>query len=110
GCTLLPPGRVQPPLEAFEDAHDTQPAGAVGERLPPLADALDEVLALDPQRLAVGDLRAPDVPRPRDVLAVGAGVLVEALVVDRDLALDVHVVEGRHPLRADDREAPLLVR
>ena len=51
-----------------------------------------------------------DVAAAGDVLAVAAGVLVEALVVDRDLALERHVVEGRHPLRADDREAPLLVR
>ena len=35
---------------------------------------------------------------------------VEALVVDGQLALEIHVVERRHPLRADDREAPLLVR
>src|SRR3954463_16020729 len=110
GCTLLPSARVQPPLQPFQHPHHAQAAGAVGEWLPAFADALDEVLALDPQRLAVRDLRAPDVARPRDVLAVGAGVLVEALVVDGHLALDVHVVEGRHPLRADDREAPLLVR
>ena len=36
-------------------------------------------------------------------------VLVKALVVDRELALDQHVVEGRHPPRADDGDAPLLV-
>ena len=38
------------------------------------------------------------------------GLLVEALVVDRDLALERHVVERRHPGLADDREAALLVR
>ena len=68
-------------------------------------DALDEVAALDPQRLLVRDPRAHDVARARDVLAVGGEVLVEALVVDRHLSLDLHVVEGRHPLRPDDREA-----
>ena len=77
----------------------------------PVAHALDEVPALDPQRLLVGDLRAHDVARARDVLAV------------------VAEVAGRSPCRRpspcarapcrrtspsgcepDDREAPLLVR
>ena len=57
-----------------------------------------------------GQPRAPDVARAGDVLAVGLGALVEALVVDGDLALERHVVERRHALRADDREAALLVR
>ena len=51
-----------------------------------------------------------DLAAAGDVLAVAVGVLVEALVVDRHLALERHVVEGRHPTRADDREPPLLVR
>ena len=59
---------------------------------------------------SVGDPRREDVAAARDVLAVAARVLVEALVVDGQLALELHVVEGRHPPRADDREAPLLVR
>ena len=50
------------------------------------------------------------VARARDVLAVRRVVLVEALVVDGQLALELHVVERRHPLRADHREAALLVR
>ena len=54
--------------------------------------------------------RAADVARAGDVLAVGLGVLVEALVVDGDLALELHVVERRHPLGADDRERARLVR
>ena len=49
----------------------------------PSRDALDEVAALDPQRLLVRDPRAVDVARARDVLAVRREVLVEALVVDR---------------------------
>src|SRR3954453_22997686 len=110
GCTLRPSGRGEALLQALEHAHDAQPALAVGERGAAFAHALDEVLALDPQRLAVRDPRAPHVARAGDVLAVGRGVLVEPLVVDGDLALEVHVVERRHPARADDREAPLLVR
>src|SRR5215210_241070 len=97
GRTLLPPGRVELRLQPRQHPHDAQPALPVGERRAALADALEEVLALDPQRLPVGDPRAPDVPRARDVLAVGGGVLVEALVVDGDLALEVHVVARRHP-------------
>src|SRR5690349_16042296 len=61
GCTLLPSARVEPPLQAFQHPHDAQAAGAVGERLAAFADALDEVLALDPQRLPVTDPWAPDV-------------------------------------------------
>src|SRR3954454_19683335 len=110
GCTLRPPRRVEALLQPFEHPHHAQAALAVGERRAALAHALDEVLALDPQRLAVRDPRAPDVPRAGDVLAVGGGVLVEPLVVDGDLALEVHVVERRHPAGADDREAALLVR
>ena len=70
-------------LELLEHADDAQPAGAVRARPRAGADALDEVLALDPQRLGVGDPRREDVAAARDVLAVAARVLVEALVVDR---------------------------
>src|SRR4051795_6957033 len=110
GRTLGPSRRVEALLQPLQDPHHAQPALAVRERRAALAHALDEVLALDPQRLAVGDPRAPDVPRAGDVLTVGGRVLVEALVVDGDLALEVHVVEGRHPAGAHDREPPLLVR
>ena len=54
--------------------------------------------------------RRVDVAGARDVLAVGRVVLVEALVVDVELPLELHVVEGRHPARPDHREAALLVR
>ena len=37
-------------------------------------------------------------------------VLVEALVVDGELPLQLHVVERGHPPGADHREAALLVR
>src|SRR4051794_13103662 len=104
------PCLVERLLQPFEDAHDAQAALAVGQRPAALAHARDEVLALQPQRLIVRHARRPDVARARDVLAVGVGLLVEALVVHRDLALRVHVVERRHPLRADHRETPLLVR
>src|SRR3954447_4572432 len=109
GCTLRPSGRVEALLQALEHAHDAQPALAVGERSAALAHAFDEVLALDPQRLAVRDPRAPDVARAGDVLAVGVGVLVKALVVDGDLALELHVVEGGHPPGPHDGEAARLV-
>src|SRR4051794_4338400 len=110
GCTLRPSRRVEALLQPLQHPHHAQAALAVGQRRAALAHALDEVLAFDPQRLAVRDPGAPDVPGAGDVLAVGARALVEALVVDSDLALEVHVVEGRHPLGADDGEAALLVR
>ena len=73
---------------------------------------VDEVLALEPQRLVVRRSRGrPDVARAGDVLAVGVGVLVEALVVDGDLAARASMSSNvAIRLRADDREAPLLVR
>src|SRR4051794_18573377 len=110
GGILRAPRRVEPLLERGEHPHDAQARCAVRARGQPVADALDEVLALELQRLAIGNPGAPDVARARDVLAVGGDVLVEALVVDRDLALEVHVVEGGHPAGADDREPALLVR
>src|SRR4051794_14801895 len=71
GCTLRPARRVQALLQPLEHTYDAQAALAVGERRTALAHALDEVLAFDPQRLAVRDSRAPDIPRAGDVLAVG---------------------------------------
>src|SRR5579875_773962 len=106
------PGRgrgVQRALQALEHPDHPQPALSVGAGLPALAHALDEVLALDPQRLEIGDPGREDVAAAGDVLAVAAGVLVEALVVDRHLALQRHVVEGGHAAGADHGEAPLLV-
>src|SRR3954469_13721828 len=79
---------VERTLQAFEYAYHTQAAGAVRDGLPALADALGEVMALDAQRLLVGDVRTPHVARAGDVLAVGAVVLVEALVVDDELLLE----------------------
>src|SRR4051794_30179923 len=92
-CMVRPPGPVERRLRGLEDAHDTQTALAVRARGRAGAHAVQEVLALDAQRLAVRDPRAVDVARAGDVLAVAGARLVEALVVDRDLALEVHVVE-----------------
>src|SRR5260370_88943 len=69
-------------LEALEHTHHSQPALAVRARAPPLDDAVDEMLALDPERLDVQDRGRDDPPAAGDVLAVAAGVLIEALVVD----------------------------
>src|SRR4051794_5608238 len=96
-------------LQTLEHAHYAQTAAAVRERRLALADALGEVPALDAQRFLVRHPRAPDVARAGDVLAVGAVGLVEALVVDDELLLHLHVVEGRHLVGAHDREAALLV-
>src|SRR5215211_1322705 len=92
-------------VELLEHANHAQPALAVRARDRAIAHAVDEVEALEPQRLVVGDARAPDVARARDVLAVVAVVLLEALVVHGQLALDGHVVERRHALRPDHGEA-----
>src|SRR5215211_9098886 len=97
-------------LQRLEHAHHPQARLGAGARLGAVPDAVDEVPALDQERLLVRDAGAVDVPGARDVLTVGGEVLVEALVVDGDLALDLHVVERGHALGADDREAALLVR
>src|SRR5713226_548440 len=86
---LGPAGRFERVLQRLEHAHHPQAALAVGARRRAVAHARDEVLALGAQRLGVRDARAPGVARPRDVLAVGAGALVEALVVDRHLTLEL---------------------
>src|SRR3954454_5484184 len=110
GRILLSARLVERGLQAFQNADHPQTRPAVRARRATVAHAAHEVLALQAQRLAVADRRAPDVAGAGDVLAVGARALVEALVVDGDLALDVHVVERRHPLGADHGEAALLVR
>src|ERR671934_350564 len=101
---------VERALQRLEHAHHAHATVAAGARLAPVGDPFEEVPALDAQRLLVRHPRRPDVARAHDVLAVRGEVLVEALVVDRDFALDLHVVEGGHLLRADHREAALLVR
>src|SRR5205085_2078643 len=49
------------------------------------------------------------ITRSGDILAPRAGILVEALVIQRQLALYQHVVERGHAAIAHDRHAPLLV-
>src|SRR5215211_2846691 len=88
-------------LELLEHPHHAQAALPIRPRRGTVAHPLDEMAALQPQGLVVGDDRAPDVARARDVLAVVAVVLLEALVVHGQLALDGHVVERRHALRPD---------
>src|SRR6266511_3751362 len=96
--------------QPLERAHDHRP---VARHLLPVALAghePQEVLALEPKRLRGGDLRDEDVAAPGLPLAVALGPLPRRLVVDRHLALQLHVVEHRHPVAADDGQAPHLVR
>src|SRR5579875_3468769 len=80
-CAEIPPATARPPpplgprlaqrpgrgrgvrraLQALEHPDHPQPALSVGAGLPALAHALDEVLALDPQRLEIGDPGREDV-------------------------------------------------
>src|SRR5918999_1545388 len=108
GCSTR--ALLQRPLERLEHPHDAEPRLAARARLAAVLDSLHEVPALDGERLLVRHTRRGDVPGAGDVLAVGREALVEALVVDGELALELHVVEGRHLPRADHREAALLVR
>src|SRR4051794_27542878 len=76
----FPPAAVQRRLRELEDPHDAQPVVAVGARWRARPHGVEEVLALQAQRLAVVHAGTPDVTRAGDVLAVAAGGLVEALV------------------------------
>src|SRR3989442_5388596 len=96
-------------LQRLEHTHHPDAALGAGAWLAALPHAVDEVTALDSQWLLVRDAWAPHVPGAGDVLAVGLEILVKPLVVDGDLPLDLHVVEGGHPPGADDREAAFLV-
>src|SRR6201999_1676982 len=62
--------RLKRPLQLLEHAHDAQPALRARARRLAVADPVDEVAALDPERLFVRHARGPYVPRPRDVFAV----------------------------------------
>src|SRR4051812_5408046 len=98
---------LRQPVERADDAR------AVLGRLATVALACDqaqELLALELQRLVGRDLRDVDVARPRLPLAVRVGALPRRLLVDRHLALELHVVEDDHLLTADDGHLPHLVR
>ena len=80
------------------------------QRVALAGDQREEVAALEPQRLVGRDLRAVDVAGPRLPLAVLLGRLPRALLEDRHLALQLHVVEDDHLLLPDDRDPPHLLR
>src|SRR3954451_16439569 len=61
---------LERPLQRLQHAHHAQSAHAVRARPLARADAVDEMPALDPQRLLVRDARAERLARARDVLAV----------------------------------------
>ena len=68
------------------------------------------MLHLEPEGLVVRDLRAEDVAGAGAPFAVGLCGLLGGLLIDRDLALELHVVEDRHLVAADDRQLAHLVR
>ena len=111
-CTGRPPSSSDDCIAA-STSTTARPFAAAAARLAVLADRIDELLALEAQRLVVRDARDGDVAEAdADVLAVGVGALRprDALVVDRHLAVGLHVVEDHHLLRADDRQLARLVR
>src|SRR5919201_6511838 len=97
-------------LERLEHPHHAQAALTARAWLAAVGDALEEVATFNSQRLLVGYVRRPDVAGAHHVLTVRLELLVEALVVDGDLALDLHVVKGRHLLRSHHRKPALFVR
>src|SRR3954451_18852816 len=95
--------------QQLERAHDLEPVVHLAP-VPALLHEPDEVLALELERLVVPHLRAEDVAGPRPPLAVRVRRLLRRLVVDRDLAVELHVVEDGHLVPPDHGEAPHLVR
>src|SRR5437773_702665 len=79
--------------QPVERAHHAQPVARLAVVSGPVGDEIEEMLHLEAQRLVVRDLGAEDVAGARAPLAVGLGRLPRRLVVDRDLALELHVVE-----------------
>src|SRR5438552_3429258 len=80
-------------------------AASVGERSPPLADAGEEVLAFELERLVDLDVGDGDVAEAeRDVLRerVVVGRVLGALVINLELFGALQVVEDDHPLVAHD--------
>ena len=73
-------------------------------------DEPEEVAALELQRLVVRDPRAVLRARARLPLAVALRRLPRGLLVDRDLVLELHVVEDDHLVAADDGHPAHLVR
>src|SRR5690242_36924 len=95
--------------EELERAHDLEPVVHLAP-VPALLHEPDEVLALELERLVVRHLGTEDVARARPPLAVRVRRLLRRLVVDGDLAVELHVVEHGHLVAADDGEPPHLVR
>ena len=91
-------------------ARTTSSPSRISRPSQPSCDEPHEVPALELQRLVVREFGAEDVARPRAPLAVRIGRLLGRLVVDRDLLVELHVVEDGHLVAADDREPPHLVR
>ena len=86
------------------------PSSATFLRSPSPDDEAEELAALELERLVGGDLRDVDVAGARLPLAVRVDRLPGRLLVDRDLAVELHVVEDGHLLGADDGHLPHLVR
>src|SRR5438034_9029807 len=100
---------TQAPGQELERAHDLEAVAHLAP-VPALLHEPHEVPALELERLGVRELGAERVAGPGAPLAVRAAGLLRSLVVDRDLVLELHVVEDRHLVAAHDREAPHLVR
>src|SRR5581483_7241633 len=96
--------------QPLERAHDHRPVPRHLLAVALACDQTEEVLALEPERLVGRDLGDEDVAAARLPLAVGLGALPRRLVVDRHLALQLHVVEDRHLVAADHGHPPHLVR
>src|SRR5919106_5961755 len=96
-----------------EQVECTNDAGAVLGHLPAVAvpaDEAQELPALELERLVGRDARTEDVAGSGLPLPVAVRRPPRRLLVHGDLALELHVVEHDHLLRADDRDLAHLVR
>src|SRR5262249_10905281 len=104
-------------LGGGEDFDDAQAFGGAGARGGGAVYAVDEVAALDGERLGQVEMRDVYVALAHgqvftilSKLRRAAVLVAESLVVDAQLLGRVGVVKLNHALAADDSQAPLLAR
>src|SRR5918999_4125402 len=89
-------------LELLERAHHGEPVPRRTHRIALPPHEPEEVLELEPERLVRRHARAELVPGARAPLAVRLGGPPPPPLLDRDLLLELHVVEDGHLVAPHD--------
>ena len=98
-------------MGGIQHAQHGQAILAIGQGLCPLLDAIDKVLAFQPERLAHIDAGNVDIAEAQRV-QVGVADLgkLDAMVVDLELLAAGHIVKHGHLVTAHYGKTPHLVR